>query len=511
MVPIDFGEFYFLLKISEYLSLKKQLAEIGVKIQDTLGTVGEEINTLGDLGFEYPWSKQYPTEANEVSQAEGNLQYVRNQLTQMIGSCIRYIQKGYWNGPAPYGLANKKTETINDGLRNTLEEHPKESQYIKKIYQMRADGFPDNQIANEVNSLGFRTRVMVKRDKLTKAKIGTKGGVLLTPKKIQEWVINPIYCGVIVAKWTKDKPVKTMGFDGLVDVETFNRANRGKIFITKDTDGSVQIKYNIKIGNIGNGDKRLRNNPNYPFKSVIRCPICGKELKASASTGRSGQKFPSYFCDRRHPRWHQKLDTVDETITGYVKKLKYSDGFIRLFEESFMEVWEEKRIDSVKDSEMAERNVSEIACKQKNVLETIKGTTSEAVRKALESDYEKLEEELQGARKHRDTKESEELDIKSILDYVEFLMEHPKEILIDRDNMLNQRQMFETTFEELPTYENLTNGTAKLQPIFQHSGNEKIEKEDLVQWVGFKWNELLQNLEDIFETLRPITPMEVNY
>lgn len=469
---------------AEYLSLKKQLADIGVKIQDTLGTVGEEINTLGDLGFEYTWSKQYPTEASEVSQAEGNLQYVRNQLTQMIGSCIRYIQKGYWNGPAPYGLANKKTDTPHDGLRNILEENIKESQFIKRIYELRADGVPDVEITKKINFLGFKTRTMVKRDKLTKAKIGTKGEVPLTPKKIQEWIINPIYCGVIVAKWTKYQPVKAMMFDGLVDVETFNRANRGKVFVVKNSDGSVQVKYNIKIGNIGNGDKRMRNNPDYPFKGILRCPDCGKEVKASASTGRSGSKFPSYFCDRNHLRWHKQLDDVHEAVTNYVDKLEYSKSFINLFEEVFMEVWDEKRIGALNDSELAESNVAELVSKQKNVLEVIKTATSDAVRKALEVDYDKLDKELTEARTERDNTESKEIDVKLILGYAEYLMEHPKELLIDRDNMLNQRQMFGTAFEVLPTYDDLVSGTAKLQPIFHYIGNENVSKLDLVQLAG---------------------------
>ena len=469
---------------AEYLSLKKQLADIGVKIQDTLGTVGEEINTLADLDFEYSWSKQFPTEASEVSQAEGNLQYVRNQLTQMIGSCIRYIQKGYWNGPAPYGLANKKTETPSDGLRNILEEYLKESQYVKQIYEMRADGVPDTEITKKINSLGFKTRIMIERPKLTKAKVGTKGGVSLTRKKIQEWVINPIYCGVIVAKWTKYKPIKAMMFDGIVDIETFNRANRGKVFVIKNNDGSVQIKYNIKIGSIGNGDKRMRNNPNYPFKSVLRCPDCGKELKASASTGRSGQKFPSYFCDRKHLRWHRKQDTVDNLVSNYVGNLKYSKGFLKLFEEVFMEVWKEKRIGALNDSKVAESYVAELVDKQKNVLETIKTSTSDLVRKALEVDYDNLEKELTEARTKRDNTESKEIDIKLILGYALYLMEHPSDLLIDRDNMLNQRQMFGTAFEELPTYDDLTNGTAKLQPVFQYKEDENCSKSDLVQRVG---------------------------
>ena len=405
-------------------------------------------------------------------------------MTQTVSGCIRNINKGYWNGPAPYGLANKKVETANDGVRNILTDNEKESQYVKKIFEMRADGVPDTEIAKTINSLGFKTRPMVKRDKRTKVKIGIKGCVPITTKKIQEWIINPIYCGVIVALWTKYQPLKAQMFDGIINVETFNRANRGKVFIIKNKDGSFQVKYNIKIGSIGNGDKRLRNNPKYPFKGVLRCPDCGKEVKASASKGRSGEKFPSYFCDRKHPRWHKKLSEVHETVEKYIGELRFSDSFIKLFDEVFTEVWNEKRIEALQDSKLAENYVSELVVKQKNVLESFVSSTSNLVKKALDADYERLEIELLEARSNRNNVELEELDIKSILGYANYLMEHPSELLIDKDNMLNQRQMFGTTFEELPTYDNLTNGTAKLQPIFQLKGNENVSKGDLVRWAG---------------------------
>ena len=470
---------------AEYLSLKKQLAEIGVKIQDTLGTVGEEVNTLADLGFEYDWSKQSPTEANEVSQAEGNLQYVRNQLTQMISGCIRYLNKGYWNGPAPYGLANKKIETQEDGIRNILTENEKESHYIKRIFEMRAKGVSDPEIVESINKMGFKTRLMVRRDKRTKVKIGTKGGVNLTVKKIQEWIVNPIYCGVIVAKWTKYQPVKAMLFDGLVDIETFNSANKGKVYINKNADNSFVVKHNIKWSNINQPDKRMRNNPLYPYKSILLCPVCRKEIKASASTGHLGVKYPTYHCDRNHhKRWHETRENVHKIVESFVERLKFSKEFTTLFQEVFMESWQEKRKVTMIDSEKAESYVAELVVKRKNILETIKTTESMSVKKALEKEFEELDSEIDSAKNNRNKVEEKELNVKQALRYACYLMEHPKELLINKDNMINQRYIFGLVFDTLPTVDELVSGTAKLQPIFQLKGNENMSKSDLVQLVG---------------------------
>jgi hypothetical protein len=41
-----------------------------------------------------------------------------------------------------------------------------------------------------------------------------------------QWLIkHPIYAGVICEKWTNNKPIKAV-YDGLVDIDTWNNANR---------------------------------------------------------------------------------------------------------------------------------------------------------------------------------------------------------------------------------------------------------------------------------------------
>lgn len=468
----------------DYLKLKRDFEEIGVKVVDIYKTVGEKVNTMEDYGVSYDWSVYSPSEPAEVYEANQRRDYVRAQLTQMIGGCARNIRKGYWNGPAPFGLANKKVETLADGTRNILVKNTEESDFVMRIYEMRASGIPDTEIVEKINSLGFRTRLMSKRDDRTKVKIGTRGGVPLTVKKIQEWVVNPIYCGVIVVLWTGYKPVKAAMFDGLVSIETFNAANKGKIFITKNDNGSFDVRRNVKWANINQPDKRMRRNPLYPYKSVLVCPVCRKEVKASASTGRLGIKYPAYHCERNHKRWHETRSNVHTAVEGYVEKLKFSDGFASVVQESFLESWKEKRQVAISDSEKAESYVAELVVKRKNILDTIKAASSPIVKKALEEDYEKADDDVIKAREGRNKVEKTELEIREILRYGRYLVEHPKELLIDTDNMINQRYLFGLVFDTLPTVEELTSGTAKLQPIFQLKGDESLSKSDLVQRVG---------------------------
>ena len=49
----------------------------------------------------------------------------------------------------------------------------------------------------------------------------------MTAKMIDRYASKLTYCGIICEKWTYDKPVKAQ-FDGIVSVDLFNEANRGR-------------------------------------------------------------------------------------------------------------------------------------------------------------------------------------------------------------------------------------------------------------------------------------------
>src|SRR5690606_18638135 len=121
-----------------------------------------------------------------------------------------------------------KVETPH-GKRVILVPHPEESHWIKKMFDMRIRGnLSDNEIVNELNSMGFKTRTLNRRSRDAKKKvIGKIGGNKLNLKQFWRFIQNPIYAGINVERWTQGKAIKGK-FDGLVKIEEFNKANRGK-------------------------------------------------------------------------------------------------------------------------------------------------------------------------------------------------------------------------------------------------------------------------------------------
>lgn len=91
-------------------------------------------------------------------------------------------------------------------------------------------------------------------------------------------------------------------------------------------------------------------------------------------------------------------------------------------------------------------------------------------------DIDDLEQKIKSAREVRDKQVKKEVNVKLAFKYGRYFMEHMEELLIDRDNVLRQQQLFAMMFEELPTYEDLLNGTPKLNLYFKLNKNKDLSQ-----------------------------------
>ncbi len=469
-----------------YLYWKSELSQCGVQLKDVTGVIGPENNALEHLGFQYEWSIRHPTQAAEVYEANKARDTASDGLIQMIGAEIQYTQKGYWNKPAPYGYLSQKIETQEDGKRNILIPNEKEATFVREIYSLRADGvLSDSEIVKQLNARGYCSRKRAIRDKLSRKIIGYGGEKKLSVKKLQELVKRPVYAGYLREKWTYYQLVRAK-FKGLIELGTYNKANRSKVYIDTSTEPPKMFFNNRRTANAPY-IKRLRNNPDYPYKRIFLCPICKQYPTASASQGKSKIHYPAYHCTKgRHRSWRVSKVDVHKTIEQFISKLEFNPAVTKLFTASYLEVWEEKRTQSIQESKLAANNVQELLTKQQQTLETIKFASSNIVRQSLENEYESLEKQIIEARATRNSDEHKEDNVKRTLKFASYLMEHPGELLINQSNMHLQQSLFGLVFEEPPTYTELVNGTPKLTPIFKLKQSPALTKSDLVTPSGFE-------------------------
>jgi DNA invertase Pin-like site-specific DNA recombinase len=181
-----------------YSPLKKQLTVLGIALEDMYGVIGKsQINTLQHTGFKYYWSEFNPTQKSEYLEAERAKDEMRDIMSRMIGAEIRYTQLGYWMRQPPYGFRSVKIDTKN-GKRLILKPDKSEADLSSGYSEMRAAHvYTNQQIADELNAMGFKTRVSIVRDKYDRQGEETVWAKPMTAKMIDRYASNLIYCGVI--------------------------------------------------------------------------------------------------------------------------------------------------------------------------------------------------------------------------------------------------------------------------------------------------------------------------
>jgi hypothetical protein len=339
----------------------------------------------------------------------------------------------------------------------------------------------DQKVVDYVNTMGYRSREQKIWSKDKTRVIGTKGGIKLTVKQLQLIRQRPIYCGINTESWLTE-PIRTQ-YSGLVSIDTFNKANKGKVFIEEKKDRSFIIHKDYNPHQL----KRMKDNPLFPHKSVVLCPTCQKPFLGSSSKGKSKMGFPAYHCARNHKRFAVNKKDFEERLSSFVTNLKYKDGFIKSFEATLLNKYREKEKELGEVSVKVGNTVIELETEKRQLLNAYTSTTSEIIRSELEKKIEEIHTQIENTRKERNGIEIEENDIHSFVKYVKTLMEHPVEMLVNQKNNHLLRGLFSLVFEELPTYSEIVNGTPKLSLPYKlseefYKSNSLCVSSQFLQW-----------------------------
>lgn len=448
-----------------YQEMKNELADLGVLLIDTNGIIQEARNMpeLDALGFdEYDWGKESPSDMTEMMLATTAKQERDKILQRTIPKQIEYTQKGFHVGRPDDGYINKQIQAGSQ-LRFIQAPDPERAPFIVKIFELRAEGkHTDREILRIVNEeMAFRTKKYRQWNRKKTAIIGERGGKKLSIKQLQRIYQRLSYAGIVCEKWTHNKPIKAQ-WKGLVSVEQYNKANRGKIFIKEYPDGRVEILHDYKTEKPV--FKRLRYNPEYPFKCVC-CPECHKPLKGSAPRGNGGT-YHYYHCERGHESFSVSREEMNQTVEAFLESVDYDENYLSVLEEVLVRKLRQRQKDAVQESKKLNEHVAMLKDQQERTLAALVSSSNTVVREMLEMELEKLVGEIRQAETTRFTVDLTEDNIAELIKYARKIVELPQKALIDKDNPLRQKQLFQLIFEDLPTYDGLVSGTAKKRFLF---------------------------------------------
>jgi hypothetical protein len=446
-----------------YDHLKMQLQKHNVRLIDIYGIIGnQDVNTLEHLNISYNWSVYSPTKKSEILEAERAKDEMRDIMTRMIGAEIRYVRMGYRVRRSPFGYVNEKIETPH-GKRVILKPHPEESLWIKKMFELRCLGtLSDQEIVDQINAMGYITRKQYMRNPNDKTKvIGERGGNKLVLKQFWRFIQNPIYAGANIEKWTQGEVVKSK-FDGLVSIDVFNTANRGKLtLIQKGGEISLHKKVLPEWQT-----KKLINNPRFPYKRVIMCPHCNKPLFGSASRGKLGKYYPAYHCNKRGHYFRVPSKELEDTVEMFVKNLNFTQEYINDLKNYVVTLWNKRVENKQEDESIIDNKIRELKATAQVAADKIKYLSSEVAIKYMEADLVKAENEAQLLEQEKIKRMSQKSNINmdSVMQHIGYFLEHLEELLIDTANPIKRAAFFGLIFDDMPTYADLTSGTPKLAP-----------------------------------------------
>lgn len=466
-----------------YDHLKMQLTKYGVRLVDIYGIIGaKDVNTLEHLGVEYSWSVYSPTKKAEILEAERAKDEMRDIMSRMIGAEIRYVRMGYRVRQAPYGYQNEKVDTPH-GKRVILVPHPDESQWIHKMFELRLRGsMSDPEIVDEINKLGFKTRVKNRRSNSDKKSIvGTIGGKKLTLKQFLRFVENPIYAGVNIERWTQGEPIKGK-FEGLVTIDTFNKANKGKRILEEGVDG---IKFYTKKPPEHLVKKGARNK-DFPFKRFVMCPECEKPLYGSSSRGKLGKYYPAYHCNKRGHYFRVAKKEFDSTIEDFVKRVKVTPEYIEKLTEVVLKEWNKRQGNLDTDKKIIEDKIAELESTGRMIADKIRVLQSETAIRYMEEDLVKTEKQITELKEQLKGKQENQTNIQEVMATIKYFLEHLENLLLDREKPENAASLFSLIFQVAPTYEELVSGTPKLAPFIALKRDFDISEGQMVTPRGFE-------------------------
>ncbi len=471
-----------------YDHMKMQLTRYGVKLIDIYGIISnQQVNTLEHLGLQYDWSVYSPTKKSEILEAERAKDEIRDILSRMIGAEIRYVRMGYRVRPAPFGYMNEKIDTPH-GKRVILKPHPIEAPLVQKMFELRAKKtMTDEKIVEQVNKMGYKSRVHLLRHQKDKTiVIGQKGGIKLNVKRYVEYIRKPIYAGVNDEKWTADEPVKTK-FPGLVPVDTFNRANRGKIVLSEENGGITIYKNKPEEWRL----KKTVKNPDFPYKRYVLCPECGGTLYGSFSRGRNGTRYPSYHCSKQKTHYFRvPTDKFDISIREFVSRVKVTREGIDKLKEKVMTKWQENVSTGQRDVQTVEDKIKELEDQKKLIGNQLFRLTSDEAIKMMEEKIAEITKEIKQLRETKAEQEDENISMEIILAIVGEYLENLQNLLLGGSDPIKRAIYFGILFAKTPTYQDLISRNVSLARYFELIEDENTPTPATVTRVSLSLNQL---------------------
>jgi site-specific DNA recombinase len=335
----------------------------------------------------------------------------------VISGMRRAFKEGRYVGNAPKGYDNGK-----DALKKPLLIPNEEAEYIQEAFELMATGnYQRNEVFYKLKAKGFTS------SKTAFARI----------------LDNHLYYGGVFIKAYKDEK------------ETIVEGIHEPIITKALFDKVQQVMYGRKKGK----QKAPKTyNENFPLKGFLCCPICNKQMRASASKGRT--QYYSYYHCVSPCKGRYTSDEVHQQVNDFLTAI----SFDKQFQELYFEIIKEKLTEENKQKVLGPKHYEHL----KSIEDKLVKLQDLYIDGDIDREgYESAKERYDNIRAELKSKEATSEDSKKLVELYKTATE--KFITIDNQynnaNLEYKRKIIGSIFEKEIRFENKNLRTANLNPI----------------------------------------------
>jgi len=462
-----------------YADLKDELYNNKIELRDSKNIIqGNNLAIKNDIVDmeQYRWNRENSSEYAEVMIATQAQIEWKKIIQRTIPREIELEQLWYQVRAANYWYINKKEKTPH--WRVSIQvKHPIEWEFLIEMFEARAKWYlSDKEIVENLVLKGCKKR----------------SWAVMDVKYLQEVIKKPVYAWVISTKWTWNRPIRT-AYKWLIDIKTWNKANKWKVKIIEIDDKEVKIEFkNWKEKQVNKPitQRRKNYNPNYFYSKVLKCPHCNWYLTGWASKSRDWTLHHYYNCRWKwwvkHPTYSIRQDEAHKTINNILKDLDIKADALMMYEELSKKIFQEKKIELKKYTKTYKEQLKELNKKEIEILDNIDKVIDypqilEKKNKELE-DIKTSKYKLELKRNEKDNTSS----LDRFLYYSKQVITHIDKLAIQKEEPELINLAFDIIYDWKVEYKNIESHTQDFSSFFSQQSHQKNPSEDEFS-LNLKW------------------------
>ena len=220
-----------------------------------------------------------------------------------------------------------------------------------------------------------------------------------------------------------------------------------------------------RLGGIGDPVRPYRRqHPDFPLRRFVTCSHCATPLTGSWSTGRA-KKYAYYHCRKCRGVKATKLD-LEHAFLTLLGRLQPDSGYMRLFNEIVLDVWNARRAEAKKLRSKLEAVVRQKRERLDRVEDAFLHERS-IDRQTYERQRDKLREQLSLAEMELSDAVLDDLDVEEVLGFAEQVLTNAARLWAEL-GIDGKQELQRALFPEGLSFDGEEFGTAVTSLAFKH-------------------------------------------